>query len=131
MSRIVFDTSVILAYSNDQPEGDEVSGWLRKVSAGEWQGLISAATVTEIFDLLSQEHSEELAIILLEYLKDIGIGVVEIDEGLARLAGELMSDCGLGTTDSLVLATALKEKAVLYTLDDSFEGLGGVDVIGI
>ena len=142
MSRIVFDTSVILAYSNDQPEGDEVSGWLRRVSAGEWQGLISAATVAEIFDLLSEKNNEEIAIILINYLKDIGISVVDVDEELARLAGELMSGRGfpgppgqsdrrLGTTDALVFATAMKKKAVLYTLDDSFDGLGGVDIIGV
>ena len=52
MSKIVLDTSAILAYTNDEPPGREVSKWLDKVNSGQWQGIISAVTVTEIFEIL-------------------------------------------------------------------------------
>lgn len=132
MTRIVFDTSVILSYTLREPRSGGVKEWLRRVAKGEAIGLVSTVTVCEIFEKLARVNNKEAAIILLDRLKRSGIVVMEVTEEIARLAGPLKVQFPqLSTADAIIFSTAVVNKAVLYTFDRAFQQIGGVDVIGI
>ena len=132
MVRVVFDTSAILSGALKQKGFEEVKKWLNKVAEGEATGLISAATVCEIFTKLTSVGEKDDAIILLDRLKKSGLVVMDVTEDMARLAGPLKAQFPqLSTADALIATTAYVHKATLFTFDKGFYGIGGVDVIGI
>ena len=53
--------------------------------------------------------------------------VVDLDAHLAVAAAELSAESGLPMADSVILATARAEGAVLWTQDADFEGMEGVE----
>jgi predicted nucleic acid-binding protein len=60
--------------------------------------------------------------------------VIPVEERVARCFAEIVSaarDAGRkpGVADALIAATAMAHKLPLYTLDDDFTGLAGVDVV--
>jgi predicted nucleic acid-binding protein len=132
MARIVFDTSVLISYTNNEPSADEVDRWLNKVAEGEVGGLISAAAVAELMERWSRARSREEALKLLESFKETGLVVMEVTEEIAKLAGPLKAKFSqLSTADAMIVSTAYVNKAKLYTFDKGFCGIGGVDIIGI
>ena len=132
MVRLVFDTSVLLAHSNDEARADEVEKWLERLRDGDVTGLISAATVAEFIEHITRAHDKKTAINSLEYLKQTGLVVMEVTEEIARLAGPAkVMHPALSTADALIVTTAHVQDATLFTFDKGFWGVGGVDVIGI
>ena len=55
--------------------------------------------------------------------------IIEIDETLALSAAKLSADLKLPMADSLILATARANEAVLWTQDEHFKDLEGVKYI--
>ena len=55
--------------------------------------------------------------------------IVEIDESLALSAAKLSAELKLPMADSLILATARTNNAVLWTQDEHFKDLDGVKYI--
>ena len=55
--------------------------------------------------------------------------VVELDATLAMSAARLSLELKLPMADSIILATARAEDAMLWTQDDDFEGIEGVKYI--
>ena len=53
--------------------------------------------------------------------------VIDLDAHLAVAAAELSAESGLPLADSIILATARREGATLWTQDAGFEGMGGVE----
>jgi len=55
--------------------------------------------------------------------------IIEIDEALAMSAAQLSADLKLPMSDSLILATARANNAILWTQDEHFKDLDGVKYI--
>jgi predicted nucleic acid-binding protein len=55
--------------------------------------------------------------------------IVEIDESLALSAAKLSAELKLPMADSLILATARANNATLWTQDEHFKDLDGVEYI--
>ena len=52
--------------------------------------------------------------------------VVPLDEELALASAELSLESGLSLADSVILATARRHEALLWTMDSHFDGIGSV-----
>jgi predicted nucleic acid-binding protein len=55
--------------------------------------------------------------------------IVDLDLSLALSAAQISADLGLPMADSLILATARARHATLWTQDEHFKGLEGVNYI--
>jgi len=55
--------------------------------------------------------------------------IIEIDESLALSAAKLSAELKLPMADSLILATARTNNAILWTQDEHFKDLDGVKYI--
>lgn len=53
-------------------------------------------------------------------------GVIDLDRAIALEAARLSIQHGIATTDSVILATARRLRATLWTQDADFEGRSGV-----
>ncbi|MFZ5818830.1 MAG: type II toxin-antitoxin system VapC family toxin [Chloroflexota bacterium] len=89
--------------------------------------LVPVICIYEVFKKLLQQSGLNEAQI---HVSDMKQGkVIEIDESLALSAATLSADLKLPMADSLILATARLHNATLWTQDEHFKGLDGVEYI--
>ena len=89
--------------------------------------LVPVICIYEVFKkLLLQNGLNEAQV----HVSDMKQGkVVEIDESLALSAAKFSAELKLPMADSLILATARANNAVLWTQDEHFKDLDGVEYI--
>ncbi|MCK6567718.1 MAG: VapC toxin family PIN domain ribonuclease [Chloroflexi bacterium] len=115
------------------------SGWLEYFAEGDNADffapaiedtknlLVPVICIYEVFKkILTQSGINEAQV----HVSDMKQGqVIEIDESLALSAAKLSTDLKLPMADSLILAAARANNAVLWTQDEHFKDLEGVRYI--
>jgi toxin FitB len=115
------------------------SGWLEYFTGGERAAIYAPAIedthnllvpvicIYEIFKKLLQTHGQATAEV---YMADLLKGkVIDLDASLAMSASLLSAEHKLPMVDSIILATARENHAILWTQDEHFSGLEGVHYI--
>lgn len=89
--------------------------------------LVPVICIYEVFKKLLQQSGDNEAQI---HISDMKQGkIIEIDESLALSAAKLSAELKLPMADSLILATARANNAILWTQDEHFQNLDGVKYI--
>ena len=89
--------------------------------------LVPVICVYEVFKKLLQQSGLNEAQV---HVSDMKQGkIIEIDESLALSAAKLSAELKLPMADSLILATARANDAILWTQDEHFKDLDGVEYI--
>jgi len=89
--------------------------------------LVPVICIYEVFKKVLQQKGENQAQI---HVGDMKHGkVIEIDESLALSAARLSAELKLPMADSLILATARANNALLWTQDEHFKDLDGVKYV--
>ena len=115
------------------------SGWLEYLADGpnaeffappiEDTGrlIVPTISVLEVFKRVLQQRSENEALQAVALMRQGK--VVDLDADLALSAAKLGREHGLPLADSVILATARKFCATVWTQDSDFENLEGVRYI--
>ena len=115
------------------------SGWLEYLADGpnaeffappiEDTGrlIVPTISVLEVFKRVLQQRSENEALQAVALMRQGK--VVDLDADLALSAAKLGREHGLPLADSIILATARKFGATVWTQDSDFENLEGVRYI--
>ena len=115
------------------------SGWLEYLADGpnaeyfappiEDTGrlIVPTMSVLEVFKRVLQQRSENEALQAVALMRQGK--VVDLDADLALSAAKLGREHGLPLADSVILATARKFGATVWTQDSDFENLEGVRYI--
>ena len=119
----VVDSSGWLEYFADGPNADFFAPTIENV-----RELITPSIILyEVFKRILQQSSEDDA------LKAIAImaqgQVIKFDSTLALSAAKTSADLKLPMADSIILATARAHDATVWTQDEDFEGIEGVQYI--
>ena len=89
--------------------------------------LVPVICIYEVFKKILQQSGVSEAQV---HVSDMKQGkAIEIDESLALSAAKLSADLKLPMADSLILASARANDATLWTQDEHFKGLDGVQYI--
>lgn len=116
----IVDSSAWLEYFDDSKNADHFAKPIE--DAGNL--IISSINIYEVFKKLLNETDENAA---LQAIGIMQIGkVIPIDEVISVNAAELSIKHKLPMADSIILATARQENAVLWTQDADFKGLTNV-----
>lgn len=89
--------------------------------------IVPSICILEVMKKIHQERGGDAASEVFSLMNQ-GI-VVELDAETAILSAKLGCDLKLPLADSVVLATARKHNAVLWTQDSHFKGMDGVQYI--
>jgi predicted nucleic acid-binding protein len=116
----VVDSSGWLAYFADEPSADFFAPAIEDIS-----GLIvPTISLYEVFKHILVRRSED------EAMRAVGAmlqgQVIDLDRELALNAAKLSVENKLPMADSIILATAYKFEAIVWTQDNDFEGLRNV-----
>jgi predicted nucleic acid-binding protein len=89
--------------------------------------IVPVISLFEVFKRVLQQRTENDALRAVALMQQAR--VVALDDVLALSAAKLSFDLKLPMADSLILATARVHAAVLWTQDDDFSGIQGVQYI--
>ncbi|EIE01157.1 type II toxin-antitoxin system VapC family toxin [Leptospira licerasiae] len=112
------------------------SGWLEYFAGTKRSALFSEAiektdklfvptiSLYEVFKKIYLERDEDSALRAIAHMQQ-GT-VIDLDASISIFAAKLSKDHKIPMADSIILATARKYNAILWTQDDDFIGLDGV-----
>ena len=117
----VVDSSAWLEYFGDGPNAGEFADAI----ADTEQLIVPAIALFEVFKRIRLQRDLDAALYAVAQMQRGR--VIELGAHLAIDAAELSAESGLPMADSVILATARREGAVLWTQDGDFEGMEGVE----
>lgn len=119
----VVDSSGWLEYFADRPNADFFAASIENLA----DLIVPTISIYEVFKRILQQRDESEALEAAAIMQQ-GL-VVDLDPTLALSAAKLSHTLKLPMADSVMLATARAYDAVLWTQDEHFEGIEGVQFI--
>lgn len=117
----VVDSSAWLSYFADDTNANKFATPIENIE----QLLVPSITLTEVFKIITRQSSEENALQAIAHMEQGK--VIPLDHSLAIDAAKLGLEHKLPLADSVIYATGQKYDAVIWTQDDDFKGLKGVE----
>lgn len=116
----IVDSSAWLEYFADTKHAKKFA----RVIENKESLLVPSIVLYEVFKKLFSEKNEEAALRIVAHMK---LGkVINLDLEIALQAAKLSHQYGLPMADSIILVTARKHNATLWTQDVDFKGFEGV-----
>jgi predicted nucleic acid-binding protein len=115
----VVDSSAWLEYFADGPNA---SIFAKPIEATR-SLLVPSLSLYEVFKCVSQQRDEDDALRAIAVMEQGR--VVDLDRATALEAARLSIQHGIAMADSIMLATAQRHRATLWTQDSDFDGLSG------
>ena len=116
----VVDSSAWLEYFADGPNAGEFAKPIETTRSL----IVPTLSLFEVFKRIAQQRGDD------EALRGVAVmeqgKVVDLDRATALAAARLSIDHSIAMADSIMLATAQRSGAILWTQDVDFEGLPGV-----
>ncbi|HEC61786.1 MAG TPA: type II toxin-antitoxin system VapC family toxin [bacterium] len=112
----VVDSSAWLEYFADSPWANNFAEAIEDIA----NLIVPSITLTEVFKRILQQKSENEALVAIAHMQYGRI--INLDSNLAIKAARLGHECSLPLADSIILATARKYQAYLWTQDQDFQG---------
>jgi predicted nucleic acid-binding protein len=116
----VVDSSGWLEYFADGPNADFFAPSIEDVA----ELIVPSISVYEVFKKVFEQRGEGDALQAVATMEQ-GV-VIDLDTTLALRAAKVSLDLKLPMADSIILATAQRYNAVLWTQDSDFSGIEGV-----
>jgi predicted nucleic acid-binding protein len=119
----VVDSSGWIEYASDEENAD----FFERPISDQDSLLVPTICIYEVFKRVLREFGEERA---LEVIGQMSLGeIVELDRQIAINAAQISTELKLAMADSIILATARLRNATLWTQDEHFKDLDGVEYI--
>ena len=119
----VVDSSGWLEYFADEPNAD----FFAPAIENKKELIVPAISLYEVFKRVDQQRSEDDALKAVAQM--LQGQVVELDAPLAIRAAKASLDLGLPMADSIIWATAIAHEAILWTQDEHFKDIQGVQYV--
>ena len=116
----VVDSSAWLEYFADGPNANSFSAPLQDTA----NLIVPTICLYEVFKAVLRQRGEDAALQTAALMKQ-GI-TVDLTAELALQAAKISLECKIPTADSIILATARENEAVVWTQDQDFKGMEGV-----
>jgi toxin FitB len=115
----VVDSSAWLEYFADGPNAARFAPPIEATASL----IVPTLSIFEVFKRIAQQRGDDDALRAVAIMEQAT--VVDLDRATALAAARLSIDHGIALADSLMLATAQRHRALLWTQDAEFDGLPG------
>lgn len=109
MSELLFDTSILIDHLRQVPSATQL---VNRVQEGTTVGYISILTEAELFAGKDAGDKEKMAL-LVELLSLFN--KIDVNEGIARVAGEFRRKYSISLSDAIIGATAFMVRCKVVT----------------
>nr|BAL52697.1 PilT domain-containing protein [uncultured prokaryote] len=121
----LFDTSAILALTDQEEGAEEVEQLLQRAEAAQCRLAACSITLMELYYVALQEKGEDEAARLVALVKAWPLRWVYPDEKTLLQAGRLKASYRLSVADALIAAVAKLHQATLVHKDPELAALAG------
>ena len=121
--RVVVDSSGWIEVFTDGPQAER----FLEVLQDEGSLVVPSITIFEVFRWILREHGEADAIQAVAVMQRGQ--VIDLDAPIAMAAAQLSHALRLPMADSIILTTARRHQARLYSMDADFQGLDDVELV--
>ena len=119
----VVDSSGWLGYFADGPNANFFASAIENVR----ELIVPSISLYEVFKRIHQQRSEDEALQAVAIMQQGQ--VVDLDMTLALSAAKTSTELKIPMADSIILVTARAYDATVWTQDEDFEGIDGVQYI--
>jgi len=123
MEQYVLDSYAILAYLNDEPSAQDVEDILQSALSGQAMACMSWINLGEVYYRLQRVYDRQIARQAVEIIKAWPIELLQAEEQLTMMAGDIKARYRLSYADAFAAATAVNTRGVLLTGDFEFKPL--------
>jgi predicted nucleic acid-binding protein len=116
----VVDSSAWLEYFADGPNANSFSAPLQDTN----NLIVPTICIYEVFKAVLRQRGEDAALQTAALMKQAT--AVDLSAGLALQAAKISLEYKIPMADSIILATARANEAVVWTRDQDFKGMEGV-----
>jgi len=121
----VVDSSGWLEYFADGPNADFFAPAIENTA----ELIVPSISIYEVFKRILQQRDESEALQVVAVM--MRGRVVDLDVSLALTAAKTSTDLRLPMADSIILSAARAYNATLWTQDNHWEGIDGVQYVGM
>lgn len=119
------DSYAVLAYLNDEPAAQDVEDILRLAVNGEVKVYMSWINLGEVYYRLQRVYNRQISRKAIEIIKSWPIELLQVEEQLTLLAGDIKAKNRLSYADAFAAATAVSSDGIILTGDQEFKPLEG------
>lgn len=123
MERYVLDSYAVLAYLNDEPAAQDVEDILRSAVNGGVKVYMSWINLGEVYYRLQRVYNRQISRKAIEIIKAWPIELLQAEEQLTLLAGDIKARYRLSYADAFAAATAVNTDGIILTGDQEFKPL--------
>lgn len=127
MTQYVFDSYALLAFYWREPISPVVEHLIRSAEAT----LVTTVNVGEVFYRVQREEGETFAHDAMEWIHELGIAVVDVNEDLAVSAARIKADHPISYADCFAAALGKQVDAAVVTGDPEFEQLEAAGIVRV
>ena len=136
MKKYVLDTCALVAFFNDENGADVVESILLKAINGECVVIMNKYNLLEAYYGYLRANDEAFAENILRVVEDSSVFISDVlTNDIFRQAGKLKASYKISLADSIVLAQALVDNAIIVTSDhhelDIIERDGAIEFLWI
>jgi len=118
MRRYVLDACALVAFFNDEPGADMVESLFLEASHGKCVIIMNKYNLLEVYYGYLRANGEDFAENMLDIVESSGIRICDVlTDVLFRQASKFKTSYKVSLADSMALAQAVVEQAVLVTSD--------------
>lgn len=121
MKNTTLDSFAVLAWLQDEPGADKVETALLDAREHGRALFLNAVNLGEVYYILARKHGHDYAQQIIYQIEALPITLVPCDTPLALAAARVKADHPIAYADTIALATAQRENAVLVTGDPEFK----------
>jgi predicted nucleic acid-binding protein len=115
------DSFAVLAWLQDEPGADRVEAALLDARERGRPLFLNAVNLGEVYYILARERGHAYAEQIIHQLEALPLTLTACDTPLALAAARVKADHAIAYADTIAVATAQRENAVLLTGDPEFK----------
>jgi predicted nucleic acid-binding protein len=119
----VLDASAILLFFEKKPGYEQVRQLFLDAAANKCTLLITSVNWGEVRYILINKHGKSDPLKAKEALRSLPVRLVDVDQEIASIAGDLKVEYKMGYCDAMAAALAKLHKAECITTDSDFNSL--------
>lgn len=122
-SSYVLDSYALIAYLENEPEGEKVEKFLKVARSGKTRLYLSVVNLGEVYYITKRERGAEKANETIFIIEQLPVSIIDADKAVSIQAAKLKANHSIAYADCFAAALGILNSARVITGDPEFRKL--------
>jgi ribonuclease VapC len=122
-SSYVLDSYALIAYLENEPEGEKIEKILKVARSGKTRLYLSVVNLGEVYYITMRERGTEKANETIFIIEQLPISIIDADEAVSIQAAKLKANHSIAYADCFAAALGIRKNSKVVTGDPEFKKL--------